>query len=256
MLLVQRSLENPGSASQGLHGWTLIIPAGWSMAFFSSLTFTGTRIGGQRERQTQAFEAGAAYFPHDLPSSIGYETYAAARESEESARWARKPPAKRPNFEKLGTRSPWRADWEVVLGIQSPTRPADSEADLVTTQRDTSNATVEENNAKVWLLRGVEVSSIVAKMLKLFNPGAALLEEMNRLRMKRGHEPFGTSVKAVDLLKTALVSVRIKLWKRGAPADLAMIYSADDDEVRKWNKARNPGLASDLENEDEENDVR
>jgi len=228
------------------------------MAFFSSLTFTGTRIGGQRERQTQAFEAGTAYFPHDLPSSIGYEQYAATRESEEMARWTRKPPAKRPNFEKLGTRSPWRADWEVVLGIQSPTCSTDlEEADLVTTQReDISDAIVGENNAKAWLLRGGEVSSIIAKMLKLFNPGAALLEEMNRLRMKRGHEPFGTSVKAVDLLKTALVSVRIKLWKRGAPADLAMIYSAEDDEVRKWNKVRNPGVVSDFENEDEENEVR
>ena len=223
------------------------------MAFFSSLTFTGTRIGGQRERQTQAFEAGTAYFPHDLPSSIGYETYAATRESEEKARWGRKPPAKRPNFEKLGTRSPWRADWEIVLGIQSPIRSTDSEADLVTTQRD--DAIVGDNNAKVWLLRGVEVSSIIAKMLKLFNPGAALLEEINRLRMKRGHELLGTSVKAVELLKTALVSVRIKLWKGGAPADLAMIYSAEDDEVRKWNKSRNPGFVPDLENEDEENEV-
>ena len=29
-----------------------------------------------------------------------------------------------------------------------------------------------------------------------------------------------------------------------------------DDEVRKWNKSRNPGFVPDLENEDEENEVR
>ncbi|KAG6847946.1 hypothetical protein C0991_001129, partial [Blastosporella zonata] len=73
------------------------------MAFFSSLTFTGTRVGGQRERQTQAFEAGAPYFPRDLPTSTGHDEYASARAMEEKARWDRKPPAKRPNYEKLGT---------------------------------------------------------------------------------------------------------------------------------------------------------
>ena len=117
VLLIQRSLEAPESNTQGIHGWTLIIPSGWAMAFFNSLIFTGTRVGGQRERQTHAFEAGTSYFPRDLPTSTGYDAYATARAKEEKARWDRKPPAKRPNYEKLGTISPWRADWHGILGL-------------------------------------------------------------------------------------------------------------------------------------------
>lgn len=208
------------------------------MAFFSSLTFTGTRVGGQRERQTQAFETGSIYFPRDLPSSIGYEAYAAARELEEKAKWTRKPPAKRPNFEKLGTRNPWRADWEAVLGLPPRNYGDQEEEGLVTTQREeTTIATDLKKKVGTWLLRGSEVPNILSNISKLLNPGAGLLQEVNRLRMKRGHNPLDQSIKADELTKAALVSVRLKICKRGAPEDLAIIYSIDDGEVKKWEKA-------------------
>ncbi|RDB17942.1 Ribonucleases P/MRP protein subunit POP1 [Hypsizygus marmoreus] len=265
VLLIQRSVENTGSDSQALHGWTLIVPAGWSMAFFSSLTFTGTRVGGQRERQTQAFEAGTAYFPRDFPSSAGYETYATERELEDKARWDRKPPAKRPNFEKLGTRSPWRADWEVVLGLpnrphQAPALAGDDaqeeDAGLVTTQRE-EPVLVEDSGKKFiepWLLRGIEVPNILANMSKLFNPGAGLLQEINKLRSKRGFEPLDSSLKSDDLIKAALVLVRVKMCKRGAPDDLAIIYSIEDEEAKKWERAMRNSRASkaDLDSESPE----
>ncbi|KAF5382413.1 hypothetical protein D9615_002972 [Tricholomella constricta] len=247
VLLIQRSLSNPDSDTQGIDGWTLIVPAGWSMAFFSSLIFTGTRIAGQRERQTQAFEAGVPYFPRDLPTSTGYETYASTREQEEKARWERKPPAKRPNFEKLGTSSPWRADWEGVLGLPRPRRVFDEEDEdedgkgLVTTQREQPLPEMEvETGPGMWLLRGTEVPQVIDNMSKLFNHGAGLLQEVNRLRAKRGHEPLESTVKADDLMKGALVSVRIKMCKRGAPEDLAIIYSVNDEEAKRWGRLLRP----------------
>jgi ribonuclease P/MRP protein subunit POP1 len=222
------------------------------MAFFPSLTFTGTRVGGQRERQTQAFETGTPYFPRDYPSSSGYEMYASAKEQEEKARWERKPPAKRPNFEQLETRSPWKADWEVVLGLKSAVRA--EEAGFVTTQREEPMA--EENQAiGPWLLRGSEVPSILSSVSKLFNHGAGLLQDINRLRLKRGRDPLNGSIKADELLKAALVSIRVKMCKRGAPDDLALIYSMADDELKKWEKAlqksRSNGVAIDEETPEE-----
>ncbi|GLB38480.1 putative POP1-domain-containing protein [Lyophyllum shimeji] len=262
ILLIQRSLESPDSNSRGIHGWTVIVPAGWAMAFFSSLTFTGTRVGGQRERQTQAFEAGIPYFPRDLPTSTGYEAYAAARKQEEKSRWERKPPAKRPNFEKLGTSSPWRADWEAVLGLPigkcvPEDEGMDDEEDLVTTQREQPavEADVTEAGPRMWLLRGGEVPLVIANISKLFNLGAGLLQEVNRLRAKRGHEPLDPTVKADDLIRGALVSVRVKLCTRGAPEDLATIYSVDDNEAKRWEKvlrnSRDPKIALDEETPEE-----
>ncbi|KAG6844608.1 hypothetical protein H0H87_005542 [Tephrocybe sp. NHM501043] len=262
-LLIQRSLQVPESKTQGIHGWTLIIPAGWSMAFWSSLTFTGTRVGGQRERQTQSFESGAPYFPRDLPTSTGYDEYATSRAKEERARWDRKPPAKRPNYEKLGTSSPWRADWHGVLGIPRPRfeeEVADEEMgqdrNLVSTQREQQmdDAEPEGDDLGMWLLRGADTSSVVSNISKMFNPGAGLLLEINHLRSKRGLDPLAPEIKADDLMKRALLSVRIMMCKRGAPDDLAIIYRVTDDETKRWEKVlalRNARGGLDEETEEE-----
>lgn len=96
---------------------------------------------------------------------------------------------------------------------------------------------MENGSVGKWLLRGSEVPGILANVSRLFNHGAGLLQEINRLRVKRGHDPLGSAVKADELLKAALVSVRVTMCKRGAPADLAIIYSLEDDEAKKWEKA-------------------
>ena len=164
VLLIQRSVENSRSTdSQALHGWTLIIPAGWSMAFFSSLVFTNTRVAGQLERQTQAYEAGTAYFPRDYPFNQPYESYALDREKREKEIWERKPPAKRVNYEELGIENPWRAMWGTVLGIpeiSGESRVGDVE--FVSTQREPPQPI--EANIRPWVLRGSDVPQIVASI--------------------------------------------------------------------------------------------
>ncbi|CAK5284226.1 unnamed protein product [Mycena citricolor] len=211
VLLVQRSTECSGTSDRGLHGWTLFLPAGWGMPFFSSLTFTGTRVAGQRERAAQAFEAGSAYFPRDYPTCLSYTAHVTERESTERARWERTPPAKRPNFEKLGTRSPWRADWEVVLG---------ADPDLVSTQREPGKETWEP-----WLLRGSGVRALLDKLIA--DPGV-FSAELNALRIKRHFAPLQQS--SVLLASSALLRVKINPIKEGNPQDLALIYAIPSDE--------------------------
>ena len=264
VLLIQRSIESTSpltpstpqhtSDSTALHGWTLIIPQGWAMPFLPSLIHTGTRVGGQRERQTQTYEGGRAFFPRDYPLTEAYEEYADEREAEEQARWERRPPAKRVNYAKIGTRSPWRADWEVVLGLEDPPAAAgDEDEELVPAQRaDVEMAETEgeeaeasavpagtggEKEIRPWLLRGQDVPSILQNISAMFTPTAGLLDSVNQLRIKRGLDPLGGSTRAADLWKGALVRVRVLLCGRGNPEDLALIYSIDDDEARRWNEA-------------------
>ncbi|KAG2357597.1 POP1-domain-containing protein [Suillus spraguei] len=231
LLLIQRSLESP-SSTHGIHGWTLVFPAGWGMPFLPSLIHTGTRVGGQRERASQAFEAGTAYFPRDFPCTEFYNKYWDERAVKEKAKWDRTPPAKRANYKKLGTRSPWRADWEVVLGL-----PVMSGVDenLVPAQRGPQDAMEVDKapNVRPWLLRGPEVPAILEKATQTSNHAAGLLAEINRLRTKRGMDVLDASYRPEDLLKGALVMVRLKMVSRGAPNDLAIIYRIDDAEAKK-----------------------
>ncbi len=272
VLLIQRSLETPStgpnhshstqSNSPSLHGWTLIVPSGWAMPFFSSLIFTGTRVGGQRERQTQSFAAGCSYFPRDYPGTESYDIYSEDREFEEKSLWERKPPAKRPNYEKLGSRSPWRPDWEVVLGLQDQS----TGEELLAAQREQvmdvdnpaeATADAEEGRIQPWLLRGPGAQAALDAASSMFNHCSGLLEHMNKLREKRKMGPL--TVRADKLWQSAIVRVSARMCGRGRPEDLAVIYQMDDEEARKWMKAesnRKNGLAAMHENTEDETEVR
>lgn len=222
------------------------------MPFLSSLVYTSTRVGGQRERQTQAFETGIAYFPRDFPFTDTYASYVAEREAEDRGRWERKPPAKRANFEKLGTRSAWKPDWEVVLGIETPGDGNCEEAGMVTTQREPMSTSATSKKIHPWLLRGPDVVRILDEAASMFNHGSGLFAEINKLRQKRLQDPLANSVRSEDLWKGALVTVRLILCGRGAPDDMAIIYSLQDDEVKKWDQVFNQRRRSSAVVADEE----
>lgn len=212
------------------------------MAFLPSLLYTGTRFAGQRERRKQFFEAGVSGFPNDYPVVAAYDIVTNDRAEQEKARWERTPPAKKPNYEKLGTRSPWRADWGVVLGLKKSTAAQASrrgEEELVTTQRETlpgSDAMwVDEEGSDLqpWLLRGPRVSTMLSNA---FIAPAQFLGEINKLRERNHMSPLDASLSAEDLMRSALLMVRAKMVRRGAPTDMANIYKMDDPEARKWIK--------------------
>lgn len=223
------------------------------MPFLPSLIHTGTRVGGQRERQTQTYEGGRAFFPRDYPFTDAYDEYADERKMEEQERWERRPPAKRVNYKRIGTRSPWRADWEVVLGLEDPPAEAsDEDEELVPAQRAEVETVELENEGaeasaapaiadgkeiKPWLLRGQDVPSILQGISTMLIPATGLLDSMKQLRIKRGLDPLRGTTPAADLWKAALVRVRVLLCGRGNPEDLALIHSVDDDEARRWNEA-------------------
>ena len=242
--LPAESFQRATNADPNLHGWTLIVPKGWGMPFLTSLIYTGTRVGGQRERAHQAFEAGAAYFPRDFPTSPAYEEFAAARALADEERWKRKPPAKRVNWDKLSTVHPWTSAWRVALGLgpvpnTDPGTDKGSDTDMVPTQRDEPlPASASDSTIRPWLLHGPNARVIVENIARLIGPAAGLLSEMNALRRKRELPPMDSGTVDTDaLLRGALVHVRVTLCGRGAPDDMAYIYALDDSEARAWVKA-------------------
>jgi ribonuclease P/MRP protein subunit POP1 len=211
------------------------------MPFLTSLIYTGTRIGGQRERAHQAFEAGSAYFPRDFPTSAAYEEFADARATMDEERWKRKPPAKRVNWEKLSTFDPWKPAWRAVLGL-GPVPNTDietdygSDTDMIPTQRDEPQP-ASDAAIRTWLLHGPSARTIVENIARLLAPAPGLLSEINSLRRKRDLPPLDASMDGGALLQGALVHVRVMLCGRGAPDDMAFIYALDDQEARAWIKA-------------------
>ncbi|KAH6912558.1 ribonuclease P/MRP protein subunit [Coprinopsis sp. MPI-PUGE-AT-0042] len=259
VLLIQRSLESHGedsTRSEALHGWTLIVPSGWGMAFWNSLTFTGTRVGGQRERQVQAYESSTAYFPRDYPFTSAYDAFSARREEELRKDWERKPPAKRVNYEKLKVDHPWTPEWHRVLRIPLPV--PSGEEDLVSAEREGTVAL--EPTIKPWLLRGAaELEKIMKSVSSCFLQGQTLLDEINNLRSGRSLPLLPNTLKGNVLLAGALVLVRVNMTSRGTPEDMALLYGMDDaeivEELKKGKRKHNEVETGDDEEEEEPRDV-
>jgi ribonuclease P/MRP protein subunit POP1 len=260
ILLVQRSVKPISSAissnslpagsfrratnpDPNLHGWTLIVPKGWGMPFLTTLIYTGTRIGGQRERAHQAFEAGAAYFPRDFPTCAAFEEFAAARAADDEEQWKKKPPAKRVSWDKLSSFSPWTSAWHVALGLNPFSMDIGtgygSDADMVPTQREAPLRTSQPVSSVIrpWLMHGPSTRVIVESIARLLGPASGLLSEINALRRKRELPPLDTSIDANALLQGALMHVRVTLCGRGVADDMAFIYALEDQEARAWVKA-------------------
>ncbi|KAF9267501.1 POP1-domain-containing protein [Marasmius fiardii PR-910] len=247
LILIQRSLENSEQDTEAVHGFTLLLPAGWGMAFLSSLTHTGTRVGGQRERAHQAFEGGRPYFPRDFPGTALYAAHSRGKEEEEKAKWDRTPPAKRVNFEKLGTRSPWRADWEVVLELNSKDGRKGKEV-LVSTQRgpaaelglESNNMDVDENTEVLydippWILRGKDYLETIVNNPNgdRGDPALVLHSAVENSRKHCHLDSLPPEITPEILLNSALITVKLKPSGRGAPADLAVIHSVNEEEVKE-----------------------
>lgn len=196
----------------------MIIPSGWAMPFFISLTHTGTLVGGQQQRDTQMLEAGVPRFPHDFPTTEPYREHAEAWEASERCRWERTPPAKRVNHERLGIENPWKADWGNVIS-----RCTLGIAGHVPTQRDAS---------RPWLLSKNLASVVLDGVIGVSDPAEWLYDKVRTSRVGHGSTGLCLEANANDIWHQALIQVQVELHGRGTLDDVAAIYLLRDDEIR------------------------
>ena len=96
-------------------GYDVVLPAGWSMAFWIAFVYRGARVGGARELATCSREQGVPHFPCDFPDTQAGREYNAERKRLGEEKYARYPPAKRPNYRKFGMPSPFAPDWVTLI---------------------------------------------------------------------------------------------------------------------------------------------
>jgi ribonuclease P/MRP protein subunit POP1 len=263
------------------------------MAFLPSLIHTGTRVGGQRERQTQAFESSMPFFPRDYPSTGAYNDLASKIGALEKERWDKKPKAKKPAWDKLGVRSPWKPDWDVVLGLKEPqplAQTVDTDEDLLPTDRSedltfselppvaqTNNylgwrevdGQDKEDTCHPWLLRGTGVvallTSLAAPTFTHASRLGALMQFIDGPRIKRNIPQLAAQVCGRDpprmsqeqTYQSALVRVALRLWGKGCPSDMAIIHEMTDEELLAFtHKTTTQKRASLMQVDLEETDVR
>ncbi|GAA5941207.1 ribonuclease P/MRP protein subunit POP1 [Sporobolomyces koalae] len=208
------------SVSQPTASITLTIPSGWSMPFWTSLVYSSPRVAGLRERALSTFEAGLATFPQDYPTTLAYAEHEKRRQVDEQGYWDRRPPAKRPNYDKLGTDSPWNVDFPALLKRHCD----DYESGTSKTKtRDLTPFIVPYNLASS-LVTSIGKTRTVSTPPNRGTPGSLDRLESDLARNWIDAQKGNRNPEGDDMLSHALVRVRIQPCQRGVPEDLGLVY--------------------------------
>lgn len=246
VMLVQRTIGPQmadrsvrGSSEKGtVFGWTLIVPSGWGSAFWHSLAFADTRIGGLRERAQQYFEAGCHSFPDDYACTHAFKIEIDKKAKEAAGRWHRTPKAKRVNFDKLKTESPWRPHLTGITDVLEQELKdiimlADDSAHQNENVRYLQKHEAKHAKSAPYLVGGMLVHQFLLKASSIIQAKDSLpqrtyrfvvstyLQTLENIRAKRGLKPTGFR------LLDAFVKVRMEPADRGSPKPNAIIYRFD-----------------------------
>uniref|UniRef100_A0A672TKV2 POP1 homolog, ribonuclease P/MRP subunit n=1 Tax=Strigops habroptila TaxID=2489341 RepID=A0A672TKV2_STRHB len=112
ILLVQQPGKMAGEDRPGWgSGWDIYLPKGWGMAFWIPFIYRGVRVGGLQEALKHSEYQRTPHTPNDFPDCQAGMQFAKELETSLLEKFKRRPPAKRPNYVKLGTLSPFIIPW-------------------------------------------------------------------------------------------------------------------------------------------------
>ncbi|KAJ6101695.1 hypothetical protein N7499_001325 [Penicillium canescens] len=224
-----RRSNAPGSFTI-LLPWKCVVPVWYSIMYYPLSSGGNPCLGGLKEQQQLAFEAGEPWFPGDFPGTrAGWEW--GQRDTEKSrCQWERRPKGRRAEYDNilLGEGRPkgeigrgWACDWERLLQGPKPD-VSDSKTENAETSDKSSNEKPTQSKDKVT----DETTSLAVPPLDIHNVRLASADThitLNKLNKE-----------SVDA--STLASVYISLTGRGTPTPHARIYRLPTDPAlrRKW----------------------
>ncbi|CAO2602537.1 Ribonucleases P/MRP protein subunit POP1 [Lemmus lemmus] len=113
VLLIQQPGKVTGEDRLGWgSGWDVLLPKGWGMAFWIPFIYRGARVGGLKETAVHSQYRRSPNIPGDFPDCLAGVLFAEDQAKDLLESYKRRPPAKRPNYVKLGTLAPFCCPWE------------------------------------------------------------------------------------------------------------------------------------------------
>ncbi|XP_055204040.1 ribonucleases P/MRP protein subunit POP1 isoform X2 [Gorilla gorilla gorilla] len=113
ILLIQQPGKVTGEDRLGWgSGWDVLLPKGWGMAFWIPFIYRGVRVGGLKESAVHSQYKRSPNVPGDFPDCPAGMLFAEEQAKNLLEKYKRRPPAKRPNYVKLGTLAPFCCPWE------------------------------------------------------------------------------------------------------------------------------------------------
>ncbi|RXK39922.1 hypothetical protein M231_02856 [Tremella mesenterica] len=259
------------SEDHSIHGFTLLFPSSFSMAFLLSFIYTNVKLVGLAERRAQYRECGVPHFPEHWGGTCkaGIE-WEEERAKEEADWWSRRPPGKRPEWSGLGIECPFKPKWSSIISQNG--LPRNSPINLELSYGPSGqNVTMEVDNTPV-IISNVDLrTDIEVEEEYTNNPplpdqkdplpiillSPTLTPHLPRLQGVNGPEVFQKMMMAYrtqrqmpiltksvlgSLWDRTMLHVKVEMVGRGNPSDMAIIYSLDSEEREEWVKAYSGAL--------------
>ncbi|XP_072805600.1 ribonucleases P/MRP protein subunit POP1 isoform X3 [Vicugna pacos] len=264
ILLIQQPGKVTGGDQRGWgSGWDVLLPKGWGMAFWIPFIYRGARVGGLKEAVMHSQYKRSPNVPGDFPDCPAGILFAEEQAKNLLEKYKRRPPAKRPNYVKLGTLAPFCCPWEqltrdwesrvqareessaasspgggemgptgdVVPGALMPgrTRQLSGEAGTSLNDAEVMDTDCPARAGPEWATSRGATSSLfcVLRSRKLLRQLSAWCGDRRvaRLGPGRGQQELSREVclSVLDCFPRALVWVRLSLLRKGSPEPHTMI---------------------------------
>ncbi len=237
-VVIIRHDSRSGSAAPSepvLHGFTLLIPRGWGIAFWLSLVSPGTRVAGQVQIRHQALEGGALAFPHDYLGTAAFDDYWQQQALVRQREWKKRPKGKRTEWETLGLPFPYGGKEMWIRALQNSLNLSSRERRLHPLVHDT----IIDQKSMPWIL-AIQPSIPASSWRKLarqvlLGEGEPMAEEvlatLQPLLPSTGER---LTANDVSRLATAFVHVRVTACRRGTFDEMSPLFQVSRAQDMQW----------------------
>ncbi|XP_071836368.1 ribonucleases P/MRP protein subunit POP1-like isoform X2 [Apostichopus japonicus] len=245
-------------------GWDVVLPKKWGTVFWVGFVFRGARAVGLKESDNTCLHQGQPRLPEEYPDTKSGQEIEEIRAKDLEASFLRRPPAKRPNYAKLGFLSPFKCPWDRLLSEWT------SKYDLNDNQQlglndsqqlglndnqqlglNDSQQLGERNGGATQLLSGLPDFYILRNRAHLRQLRSIFLTAAKNQAGSKGPVVTGgpSSKDLHQLDQRALVWIRVDLLQRGSPEAFSMICLPKPCDLEALNlKKPNPAPEETIKN--------
>ena len=196
-----------------------------------------------QECRTIALEQGMPFFPNDFPDTPAGEAHNKQLKEDGEAQYKRYPPAKRPNYDKLGVRSPFRPPWGELVKDWRPCEAASSNvADVpveISSESSRSLPVATESPEAVqpfYVLRSrSKLSSLRNSVLRDKKPRKGYKHHVMTSHAPSPNDDL-SSVMKNDL--NSLVSVLVRMVNRNVPVSNSALAIPSTEDISRLTKCK------------------
>ena len=200
------------------------------MSFWVALVYQGARVGGLRELESCSLEQGVGCYPRDYPDTQAGKLLAEEESDKLAVKYTRYPPAKRPNYVKLGVASPFHCPWET----------------LVEEWRLLKSTPESKSDQEMFVVRDKKVLQCLSSFCRHYFG-------KNKHKAQSSPKPdLGALDGYVSEYSSGLVSVRVDMFGRGTPEDFDVICLPSTEDLETLTRDNQYGGPAEPQHKDTE----